>query len=65
MFRIRPAKPSAAKHITESVEDDENTHLQSAHDALSSRITKHKREGKDTKDMESRLATIAKLMKKD
>lgn len=50
--------------IDESAIDDEDVHLQSAHDALSSRITKCKREGKDCKALEARLSNIAALLKK-
>jgi hypothetical protein len=52
------------KIVKESAIDDEDVHLQSAHDALSSRITKCKREGKDCKALEARLSNIAALLKK-
>lgn len=50
--------------VTESAIDDEDVHLQSAHDVLFSRITKCKREGKDCKALEARLSNIAALLKK-
>jgi hypothetical protein len=57
--RINPEQ-----EVFESAVDDEDVHLQSAHDALSSRITKCKRDGKDCKALEARLAHIAALLKK-
>lgn len=52
--------------LTETVIDDEEVHLQSAHDCLRSRITKCKREGKDCKALEAKLASLAGLIgKKD
>ncbi len=46
--------------------DHEDVHLQSAHDALSSRISNHKRDGKDASHLEARLKKIAALIgKKD
>ena len=56
---------SASKNLTtESIEDDEDVHLQRAHDALRSRIAKCKREGKDCKALETRLASVAALITK-
>ena len=57
-------KKASGGKIDESAIDDEDVHLQSAHDALSSRITKCKREGKDCKALEARLSNIAALLKK-
>lgn len=56
-------KPSDKK-ITETVADDEDVHLQSAHDAIRSRIAKCRREGKDCKALEARLARVAALIDK-
>lgn len=65
MIRIVPyGKPVRAHKVTETVADDEDVHLQSAHDAIRSRIAKHRREGKDTKALEGRLASIAALISK-
>jgi hypothetical protein len=50
--------------VTESAAEDEDVHLQSAHDCIRSRISKAKREGKDTKALEARLASIATLIEK-
>lgn len=58
------AKPAFESQVSESAIDDEDVHLQSAHDALASRITKCKRDGKDCKALEARLAHIAALLKK-
>jgi hypothetical protein len=50
--------------IAESAVEDEDVHLQSAHDCLRSRISKCKREGKDCKALEARLARVAALIDK-
>lgn len=59
----KPRKPFFQK-LAESAAEDEDVHLQSAHDCLRSRITKHRREGKDTKALEARLARVADLISK-
>ena len=49
-----------------TIADHEDVHLQSAHDALSARISNHKRDGKDASALEERLKKIAVLIgKKD
>lgn len=57
----------AKKSVNETtLADHEDVHLQSAHDALSSRISNHKRDGKDASKLEARLKQIAALIgKKD
>jgi hypothetical protein len=55
------------KSVNETtIADHEDIHLQSAHDALSARISNHKREGKDASALEERLKKIKALIgKKD
>jgi hypothetical protein len=61
------ADAAKAKKVNETtIADHEDVHLQSAHDALSARISNHKRDGKDAAKLEERLKKIAALIgKKD
>ncbi len=65
MFHIilhgKPIKPI----LEVTVADREDAHLQSAHDALSARISNHKRDGKDASHLEKRLKKIAELIGKE
>jgi hypothetical protein len=56
------AKPKKVNETT--LADHEDVHLQSAHDALASRISNHKRDGKDAAHLEERLKKIAALIGK-
>lgn len=63
---LSKSKKNFFQKLVEDAAEDEDVHLQSAHDAVRSRIAKHKRMGKDTKSLETRLASIAGLIgKKD
>ena len=52
------------KKVNETIVDDEDVHLQSAHDAIRAQINNHDRQGKDTKSLKERLAKVAELLKK-